>query len=137
VRHLGVEISVALALREPMPKQSQPLQGVYGIHRTLQREMNVKAFEKQHCLIHNKGTLLGGQLFDRVKKLIQSHGCLKKRPNDFMAGPKGMSRNWTCYHWCAPSCAALSPRINTLPHLCKNALQIGARIAVPTSSTLN
>src|SRR5713101_972746 len=64
--------------------------------------MNVKVFEEQDCLIHNNGSLPGGQLFDLGKKLIQSDGCPENRPDDLMTGSERTRRNWAFYHWCTP-----------------------------------
>jgi len=63
---------VTLHQGEPLAKPSKPLQRVHRVHRTLEREMSIKAFEQHYCLIDNARSFPCGELFGLGKELIQS-----------------------------------------------------------------
>ena len=88
-----MKTSITFELRQSVPKQSQPLQRIYGIHRTLERKMSVKAFEQHDGLVDDKSSFPIPQVSDAGKELILADGFLKKRPDSFMGLSESSSGN--------------------------------------------
>jgi hypothetical protein len=88
-----MKASITFELRQSVPKQSQPLQRIYGIHRALERKMSVKAFEQNDGLIDDNGSFPFAQISDAGEELIQADGFLKERPDCLMGFSQNSSGN--------------------------------------------
>jgi len=65
-------------------QQPQPSQRIYCVHRTFERQMNIKVFEQQNCLFYNGCALPGRKfvVYYHLVELIQCFGVSKKWPDD-------------------------------------------------------
>jgi hypothetical protein len=88
-----MEKPIAFDVRKPLPKSPEPLQRVYRVHCTLEREMSIKAFEKHYCLIDNNCSFPWRELFDLGQELIQSDTDSEKWPDGLMSLLDDRSRN--------------------------------------------